>query len=300
MAVYKRNYKRYEGELTNAFWRFTILPRYSFRTVFESRLMTSFFTLCLLPHVVALILIYLRYNLGALGSLDLAPLQYLKIDGTFFLTLFETETYLSFVLVTFVAPGLVAPDLANNALPLYLSRPFSRQEYMIGKLSVLVILTSLITWVPGFLVIALQSNEAGLSWLWDNPRIPLGILAGSWIWILTISLVALAVSAWVKMRPAAIFALFGIFFVASSFGNIANTVLDLNPPLGLLMDLNSTMRALWRWFLLGQSHYALAFQRRLILESGVPAWYGLMSLFSFGAFALVLLVKKIRACEVVR
>ncbi len=300
MAVYKRNYKRYEGELTNAFWRFTILPRYSFRTVFESRLMTSFFTLCLLPHVVALIMIYLRYNLGALGSLDLAPLQYLKIDGTFFLTLFETETYLSFLLVTFVAPGLVAPDLANNALPLYLSRPFSRQEYMIGKLSVLVILTSLITWVPGFLVIALQSNEAGLSWLWDNPRIPLGILAGSWIWILTISLVALAVSAWVKMRPAAIFALFGIFFVASSFGNIANTVLDLNPPVGLLMDLNSTMRALWRWFLLGQSHDALAFQRRLIWESGVPAWYGLMSLFSFGAFALVLLVKKIRACEVVR
>ena len=73
-----------------------------------------------------------------------------------------------------------------------------------------------------------------------------------------------------------------------------------NVNIPLLMDLNSTMRALWRWFLLGQSHYALAFQRRLIVEFGVPAWYGLMSLFSFGAFALVLLVKKIRACEVVR
>ena len=46
--------------------------------------------------------------------------------------------------------------------------------------------------------------------------------------------------------------------------------LDLNPPVGLLMDLNSTMRALWRWFLLGQSHYALAFQRRLIVESERP------------------------------
>ena len=253
-----------------------------------------------MPHLAGLVLIYLRYNVGAIRSLNVQFLQFLSIDGNFFLNIFEAETYLSFLLVTFVGPGLVAPDLANNALPLYLSRPFSKQEYIIGKLSVLMILTSLITWVPGLLLIAIQTNQAGLSWFWDNLRIPLGILLGSWIWIVTISLVALALSAWVKMRPAAIFALFGVFFIAGSFGNIANTMLDLKPAFGLLIDLQATMRALWRFLLLAQTDYGPAFVRGSFVDSGLPSWVSLISLLGFCGLALLLLMKKIRACEVVR
>ncbi len=37
MAVYKSNYGRYSGELTPAWSRFLILPRYAFREVFQSR-----------------------------------------------------------------------------------------------------------------------------------------------------------------------------------------------------------------------------------------------------------------------
>src|SRR5207244_828077 len=146
MAVYKRNYKRFDGPLTDQRWRFTILLRYAFQTVFESKLVTAFFTACFIPHVGALVLIYLRNNLGAVRALNLTSLEFLNIDGSFFFSVFQIETYLSFLLVTFIGPGLVAPDLANNALPLYLSRPFSRQEYVIGKLSVLLAVTSLITW----------------------------------------------------------------------------------------------------------------------------------------------------------
>jgi ABC-2 type transport system permease protein len=300
MAVYKRNYKPFEGQLTEQFWRFTILPRYSFQTLFESKLLTSFFTICLLPHLAGLVLIYLRYNVGAVQSLNLQFLQLLSIDGNFFLHIFEAETFLSFLLVTFIGPGLIAPDLANNALPLYLSRPFSRREYIAGKLSVLVILTSLITWIPGLLLVTVQADEAGLSWLRDHIRIPLGILLGSWIWIVTISLVALALSAWVKMRPAAIFALFGVFFVAGSFGNIANTMLDLKPAFGLLIDLNATMQALWRFLFLAEADYGPAFVRGRVIDSGLPSWVSLISLLAFCGLALFLLMKKIRACEVVR
>src|SRR5262249_34695316 len=153
---------RFEGALTDQLWRFTILPRYSFQTVFESKLLVSFFTACLLPHIVALVLIYLRYNLGALQALNAQALQFLSIDANFFLYIFQIETYLSFLLVTFISPNLIAPDLANNALPLYLSRPFTKHEYLIGKLSVLLVLISLITWIPGMLLIAIQTNEAGM------------------------------------------------------------------------------------------------------------------------------------------
>lgn len=300
MAVYKQNYKRYEGSLTARFWRFTILPRYAFQTVFESRLMTSFFTLCFLPHLIALVLIYLKYNLGALNSLQIQALQLLQIDGNFFLGLFSVQTYLSFLLVTFVGPGLIAPDLANNALPLYLSRPFSRREYIAGKLSVLMILTSLVTWIPGLLLVAVQTNEAGLSWAWDNVRVPIGIVAGSIAWTLTISLIALALSAWVKMRPAAIFSLFGVFFIAGAFGRIANNIMGLDPALGNVIDLNATMRTLWSYLFVGETSYGLTIVRGRLTDSHLPAWISPLALLAFCVLSLFLLVKKVRACEVVR
>lgn len=300
MAVYKRNYKRFEGDLTDERWRFTILPRYAFQTVFESKLMTSFFTVCFAPHLIGLVLIYLRYNLGALVALDIQALQFLNIDAGFFLNIFAAETYLSFLLITFIGPNLIAPDLANNALPLYLSRPFSKREYILGKLSVLVTVTSLITWIPGMLLIAVQVNEAGVQWLWDNMRIPAGILVGSWIWILTVSLVALALSAWIKLRPGTIFALFGLFFVLATFGFFANVMLDLRPAWGVLLNMNTTMRALWEWLLLGEKEYGPVFERGRMVPSGVPSWAALTSLIGFSSLSLFLLLKKIRACEVVR
>src|SRR5262245_32954695 len=112
MAVYKHNYKRYAGEVTDPRWRFAILARYSLQTIFRSRLLASFATLCLAPHVVALLLIYLKNNPGAAAALDLPVLQFLEIDGSFFFRVFSIETYLSFLLVTFIGPNLIAPDLA--------------------------------------------------------------------------------------------------------------------------------------------------------------------------------------------
>jgi ABC-2 type transport system permease protein len=262
--------------------------------------MTSFFTLCFLPHVIALVVIYLKYNLGALSSPQIQLLQFLKIDGNFFLNLFAVQTYLSFLLVTFVGPGLIAPDLANNALPLYLSRPFSRREYIAGKLTVLMILTSLVTWIPGLLLVAVQTNEAGLSWVWDNVRVPIGIVAGSITWTLTISLIALALSAWVKMRPAAIFSLFGVFFITGAFGRIANNIMGLDPALGNVIDLNATMRTLWSYLFVGETSYGMTIVRGRLMDSHVPAWISPLALLAFCVLSLFLLVKKIRACEVVR
>ena len=259
-----------------------------------------FFMFCFLPHLAALAIIYLKANAGALQSFNLQFLQAFPIDGNFFLGLFTFETYLSFFLVTFIGPGLIAPDLANNALPLYLSRPFSRPEYVIGKLSVLMILTSLVTWIPGLLLVAIQADQAGLSWVWDNIRIPIGIVAGSFIWMLTISLLALFISAWVKVRPTAIMSLLAIFFIAGGFGVMANNLLGLVPAWGVLIDLNTTMRAVWRWLLTNQSSYGNTFIRGRVVDSGVPSWAGLVAMLILSGICLSLLVKKIRACEVVR
>ena len=72
---------------------------------------------------------------------------------------------LALFLAAFIGPGQVSPDLANNALSLYLARPFSRVEYVLGKMSVLLMLMSLMTWVPGLLLFALEGYLEGWQWM---------------------------------------------------------------------------------------------------------------------------------------
>ncbi len=298
MAVYKRTYSRYTGNLTDERWRFTILPRYALKTVFESKFNMTLFTGAFLPYLLSIVLIYLRSHLDALISLGLNEpaegLQFLSIDGNFFLTIFMIETFASFFLVAIIGPGLVSPDLGNNAMPLYLSRPFSRTEYVLGKLSVLVGLTSLITWIPGLILVGVQTSMVGFSWLSDNLRIPVGVVVGSWVWILTISLIALALSAWVKWKPVAAAALFGVFFVTAGFGTVSNLLLDMR--WGILINVPSAMIMLWRWLFLAESTYRISSPP----FDTVPSWTGFLTMIAVSVIALFMLGKKIRATQVVR
>jgi ABC-2 type transport system permease protein len=287
MAVYKRNYRPYDGPMTSEQWRFLILPRYAFAQVFESRIFTSFFVMSFMPTVVSGVLIYLHHNISALTALDLsAARDLLPINATFFQTVLWIQTTATFFITAFVGPGLVSPDLTNNALPLYLSRPFTRTEYVLGKLTVLVALSSLVTWIPGLLLVLLHSGLVGPSWLWQNMRIPAAIFAASWVWILTISLLSLAISAFVKWKPIAGFLHFGIFFVAAGFGQATNEFLETS--WGTLLQLPLLMDYISDWAFHGE------------LPPNIPIAAAWISMAGVCAVSLLLLGRKIRACEVVR
>jgi hypothetical protein len=57
---------------------------------------------------------------------------FLRINNTFFYIFNNVQCTLAFLLTTFIGPGLVSPDLVNNA-PLYFIRPISRTEYVLGR-----------------------------------------------------------------------------------------------------------------------------------------------------------------------
>jgi ABC-2 type transport system permease protein len=290
MAVYKRSYKRYDGPITDKRWRFAILPRYAFQNVFETKLFVVFFVACFVPSVVALAMIYLRANISLLQSagIGINIRDFLPVDATFFFYLFRVQTFLVFILGMFVGPGLVSPDLTNNALPLYLSRPFSRWEYVLGKTCVVASLGSLITWVPGLILFLIQSNlEDG--WMWSHLRIGAAIFIGSWLWILLVSLLSLATSAWLKWKPVAAAAMFGVFFVAAIFGELSHDILGLSRQWGMLMDITEVMNMIWTWLFEAQTIYRT-----------LPVWTGFISLGAVYSASLYMLWKKIRACEVVR
>lgn len=293
MAVYERNYGRYRGELTPEGSRFLILPRYAWKDVFDSRIFAGFLVFCFLLPFAGLLMIYLHHNLAALKFLNL-PLEQLNealpINASFFLRGIEFQSWLCFLLALSVGPALIAPDLRNNGLPLYLSRPFSRTEYVLGKMMVLVGLMSLITWIPGLLLFFFQGYVEGAGWLADNLRIGVALFVGSWAWILVISLVVLAISAWVKWKPVARISLLIVFFVLPGFAEALNAALDTW--WGSLLSLSTAMSKVWTT-LFGVEAGVSSLDR-------LPLWAAWLTLILGFALALWLLSRRIRAYEVVR
>src|SRR5262249_12688026 len=154
--------------------------------------------------LICILLIYVSHNASALSLLNAqSAAQLISVNVTFFMTLLGWQGILALFMTAFIGPGQVSPDLANDALALHLARPFSRVEYVISKMFVLVVLLSLMTWIPGLLVFGLQAYLEGGTWMTDHWRYASGIFFGGWIWVLVLSLLALALSAWVKWKPAA-------------------------------------------------------------------------------------------------
>jgi ABC-2 type transport system permease protein len=222
MAVYEQTYKRYTGRLTPEWSRFLIIPRHAYRGIFKSKLFTAFFVVCFVPLLVEAILIYLHHNLTALGAMQVQLRELVPIDASFFETFVGIQFGFSFFLCVLIGPPQVSRDLRNNALPLYLCRPFSRTEYVLGKMSVLMILLSLVTWVPQLLLFLFQAYLQGFTWFKDNLRIGVAIVVSALVWILLLSLLSQAISALVKWRVVASGAIIGVFFLPWAFGEFIN------------------------------------------------------------------------------
>ncbi len=304
MAVYEHNYKQYHGKLTPEWSRFLVIPRHAFRDVFSSKLFTAFFVVCFIPLLVEAILIYLHHNVNALAILQVNVRELIPIDASFFQTFVNLQGSFAFFVTLLVGPPLVARDLRNNALPLYLCRPFSRTEYVVGKMSVLLILLSAMTWVPQLLLFLFQSYLEGARWFIDNLWIASAIFIGSVVWILLLALLSQAISALVKWRVIASGALLGLFFIPSIFGEVVNNLFLTR--WGNIISLGALMKnvtaGLFGTFVRTTGHvtdFNGRIAREIILNEP-PLWASWLALFFVCAVCLALLSWKVKAYEVVK
>jgi ABC-2 type transport system permease protein len=285
MAVYRRTYASYGGALTPEWSRFLVLFRYSRRNLFKSRFQTGLFVACFFFPVLCLAMIYLAHNLAFLERLGGAG-QFISIDNNFFFRFFAVQGVLAFLLTAFAGPGLISPDLANGALPLYFCRPFSRSEYVLGKASVLGILLSQITWIPGLILFVVQASLAGPRWALDNLWIAASLVISSVVWIAVLALLAMALSAWVKWRIVAGALLLALLFFGAGFAQAINAVLrtDAGHFFNVAYLMITVANALFR----------------VDSEHAIPVVEAVTALLGYCAICLALLMKKVRAYEVVR
>ena len=224
MAIYKRGYVRYDGELTGRVTRLLVLPRFAWQQILSQRIVTMVLVVAMFFPLGSAVYIYLANRAHLLqGFSEVTAL--LTVDTSFFVIFMNAQSGFAILLAALVGPSLVAPDLANGALPLYFSRPQSRTDYIVARMLVLVGLLSVVTWIPGLLLFSLQSGMAGWSWFASHWTLGVGMLVGFLLWVVLVGLVAMASSAYVKWRIVAGAVVLGVFFVLAGASELFNAVL---------------------------------------------------------------------------
>jgi len=287
MAVYKRGYQRYTGVLTGRWTRFLVLPRYAWRRLYQQRLVVLLTMAAFIWPLLCAGFIYLTNHAELLQGLEPEFRAFIQVDGRFFAIFMYVQAGCAVFLAAMAGPGLVAPDLANNALPLYFSRPLTRWSYALSRLTVIVGMLSVVTWIPGLLLFGLQVALAGGWWFVANWTLGAGIVAGFLLWLLVLSLVAMASSAYVKWRVVAGAVSLAFFFILAGIAAMIDEVFRVK--WGHLLDPAWSVNRVWCTLLSIEPP-----------NDGPGAFASIVALATLILLLVLVIERKLRPVEVVR
>jgi ABC-2 type transport system permease protein len=230
--------------------------------------------------------VYLTNHVELLQGLEPEFRAFIQVDGRFFSIFMYVQGACAVFLAALAGPGLVAPDLANNALPLYFSRPLTRWSYALARLTVIVGMLSVVTWIPGLLLFGLQVGMAGGWWFVANWTLGAGMVVGFFLWLLVLGLVAMASSAYVKWRVVAAAVSLAVFFILTGVSEMIDLVFRVN--WGHVLDPAWSVNRVWA-SLLGVAPL-----------DGPGAGASMLSLTAFVLLLVLVIERKLRPVEVVR
>jgi len=284
VAVYKRTYKAYDGPLTSPVSRFLVLQRYAFKSVFKSKSLFLGYVLCFIPPLIVLCTLYLNQNASLLALVG-QKTGFMKINGSFFMNVLGFQGVLAGLLTAFVAPTLVAPDLVNGALSLYLSRPFSRAEYILGKGSVIATLGGALTLLPGLLIFIVQSSLMGWNWMLNNFYLATATVLISAILLAVFTLLGLAMSALVRWKIVAGALILAVFAIGKGFAAMIDSIMRTTS--GVYIDIQYLI----------QRVAGDLFQTQGPPED-IPVAAAWVALLAICGLLLYIVNRKLRVCEV--
>jgi ABC-type transport system involved in multi-copper enzyme maturation permease subunit len=133
------------------------------------------------------------------------------------LTFFRNPQGLLMVLaVGLIAPALISQDVRSRAFLLYFSRPVSRREYVLGKLTTVWVYLLMIATLPAVslyvLGVLLSPNFSVIQATWD---LPLRIFAASAVLMIPTATLALCLSSLTQESRYAGFAWFAIWILGT-------------------------------------------------------------------------------------
>src|SRR5688500_16842096 len=194
MPIHDQSYRRYGGVRAALGRSWTVIAQAGIMTMIRKRAFIGLLLFAWLPFVVRAVQIYVAANYA-----QAAP--FLGVDAKMFRNFFEWQNNFVFFITIYVGAGLIANDRRANALQIYLSKPLTRIEYVLGKLTTLLVFLVGITWVPAILLLLLQVLFAGnFTFLGANLFLLPAVTVYSAVLVLTAGFAMLALSSLSKSR----------------------------------------------------------------------------------------------------
>jgi ABC-2 type transport system permease protein len=211
MPIHDQGYRRYAGRREAHGRTWLVIARAGVMERLRERKFLGLLLVAWLPFLVRSVQLYVAANYAQASFLNATPAMfrdYLGQQGVFV-----------FFITLYVGSGLIANDRRANALQIYLSKPLSRVDYVVGKLATLLVFLTFVTWVPGILLLVMQILFAGnLTFLKANLFLFPAITVFAAVTVLTSSFTMLALSSLSKSRRFVAVMYAGlIFFTAAMY-----------------------------------------------------------------------------------
>jgi ABC-2 type transport system permease protein len=220
MPIYEQSYRRYEARAPLRQVRFWPITREALRMILAKRAFVVLLLASFIPFVVRVVQVYVFTRFPDVGRI-------LPVDGRLFGEFLNQQITFTVLLSIFGGAGLVANDLRTGAILVYLSRPLTRRDYVLGKLGVLLALNLSVTLLPGLLLyliaLALAPDQfAKWSLLWIGPWIVVHSLLVSFV----VGLLVLAISALSRSARVAGLAFVGLWVGVEIVRNLLTQIAD--------------------------------------------------------------------------
>jgi ABC-2 type transport system permease protein len=152
MPIHDQGYRRYGGRRLphgNAWW---VIARTQLRAALKYRLFIMLLIASYIPFVVRAVQTYLSTSFQAVPML--------AISAQTFRDFLDQQAIFIF-LITIALGGAIADDRRANALQLYLSKPLTRVEYVLGRLVPVLACLLAVTLLPALVLLLLQIAFSG-------------------------------------------------------------------------------------------------------------------------------------------
>jgi ABC-2 type transport system permease protein len=211
MPIHDQGYRRYSGarHVIGRGWQ--VITRAGVKTVLARRRFLALLLLAWAPFVVRAVQIYVASNFPQASFL--AP------RAETFREFIDQQSVFVFFVTIYVGAGLIANDRRANALQVYLSKPLTRLEYVAGKLAILFLFLTLVTFAPAIGLLLVEVMFAGsFTFVRQNLFLLPAITLFSLLEVLLASTTMLALSSMSKSsRFVAVMYTGLIFFTAGMF-----------------------------------------------------------------------------------
>ena len=212
MPIHDQGYQRYLGTrsaLGNS-WR--VMTRAGVMSVVTKRVFIGMMLWAWAPFVIRAVQIYL--------SATFTLPEFLTPKGEMFREFLDQQGLFVFFVTIYVGAGLIANDRRANALQLYLSKPMTSVEYIAGKLAILCIFLTAVTFLPAMMLLLTQAIFAGnLTFIRNNLYLLPAITLYSAALVLLASTTMLALSSMAKSSRFVAVMYAGLFFFTLALFN---------------------------------------------------------------------------------